>query len=375
MGIKSFFARSHEPEIALTITAKTFYKVLLLIVVTIFVLAALKSAEYSLTLIFIAMFLALALNAPVSFVARHLPGPLRGSRSSATALSFLIVVLALGIFVASLVPPIVRQTQSFIDSAPQIVQELQSQNSQVSKFIDKYHLQTELDQISNELSNKLRNSSSAAIGALTGIANSIVSILTILVLTFMMLIEGPSWLMFFRQFVSPRHRDHADMLRRNMYKAIKGFVNGQVVLAVIASFLVLPGLLIFHVSYPIALMAVVFICGLIPMVGHTIGAIIVTFIALFHSPFSALGILIYYILYQQIENYLIQPRLQANVTNLSPLLVMVSLIVGVSFGGLLGGLFAIPVAACLRVWVVDYLQTRYDVDESSLPGNMLKKDV
>lgn len=374
MRITSLFARSNEQEIALTITTRTFFKVLLLIIVTIFLLAALKSAEYSLTLIFIALFLALALNAPVSFVARHLPGPLRGSRSSATALSFLIVTLALGIFVASLVPPVVRQTQSFINAAPQIVQDLQGQNSQVSRFVQRYHLQAEIDQLSNELSNKLRNSSSTAIAAVTNIANSIVSLLTILVLTFMMLIEGPAWLTFLRQFIPSRHRQHADELRHNMYKAIKGYVNGQVVLAAVAAFLVLPGLLIFHVSYPVALMAVVFVCGLIPMVGHTIGAVIVTFIALFHSPLSALGILIYYILYQQIENYLIQPRLQANVTNLSPLLVMVSLIVGVSFGGLLGGLFAIPVVACLRVWVVDYLHTHYDVDGSSLPGNMLKKD-
>jgi predicted PurR-regulated permease PerM len=113
------------------------------------------------------------------------------------------------------------------------------------------------------------------------------------------------------------------------------------------------------------LLGVVFICGLIPMVGHTIGAVIVTLVALFHSPYSALGILAYYILYQQTENYLIQPRLQANTTNLSPLLVLLSVIVGVSFGGLLGGLVAIPTVACIRVWIVDWLQVRH------LPGNLV----
>src|SRR5581483_3316284 len=158
-------------------------------------------------------------------------------------------------------------------------------------------------------------------------------------------------------------------LTRDMYKAVKGFVNGQVMLAAIASLLLLPGLLAFHVSYPIALLGVVFICGLIPMVGHTIGAIIVTFIALFHSPISAVGILIYYILYQQIENYLIQPRLQANTTNLSPLAVFVSVVVGVSFGGLFGGLLAIPVAACLRVWLVDYFQSRHMLSQSNPDGS------
>jgi predicted PurR-regulated permease PerM len=117
-------------------------------------------------------------------------------------------------------------------------------------------------------------------------------------------------------------------------------------------------LFILHINYPVALMVVVFICCLIPMVGHTIGAIIVTLVALFHSLPSAIIILAYYILYQQIENYLVQPRLQANTTNMSPLLVFISVVVGVSFGGIVGGLVAIPVGGSIRVVLLDYLRTR-----------------
>lgn len=94
------------------------------------------------------------------------------------------------------------------------------------------------------------------------------------------------------------------------------------------------------------------------MVGHTLGAIIVTIVALFHSASSALIILGYYILYQQMENYLLQPRIQANSTNMSPLLVFMSVIIGVSFGGLFGGLVAIPVAGCLRIAVLEYLHAK-----------------
>jgi len=125
-------------------------------------------------------------------------------------------------------------------------------------------------------------------------------------------------------------------------------------------------LFILHISYPIALMVVVFVCGLIPMVGHTIGAVIVTTIALFHSPTSAIIILAYYILYQQIENYLIQPRIQANSTNLSPLLVFTSVVIGVSFNGLLGGLVAIPIMGCLRILVLYYLERENLLSEAEL---------
>jgi predicted PurR-regulated permease PerM len=110
---------------------------------------------------------------------------------------------------------------------------------------------------------------------------------------------------------------------------------------------------------------VVFICGLIPLSGHTIGAVIVTTVALFHSPWSAIVILAYYILYQQIENYIIQPRIQANSTNMSPLLVFSAVIIGVNFGGLFGGLVAIPVMGCVRIALLDYLRTKHIIEEST----------
>jgi predicted PurR-regulated permease PerM len=98
------------------------------------------------------------------------------------------------------------------------------------------------------------------------------------------------------------------------------------------------------------------------MVGHTIGIIIVSSVALFSSVGAALGIFAYYLLYQQIENYLIQPRIQANTTNMSPLLVFSSLVIGVSFGGLFGGLVAIPVAGCLRIALLEYLRSHKIID-------------
>lgn len=94
------------------------------------------------------------------------------------------------------------------------------------------------------------------------------------------------------------------------------------------------------------------------MVGHTIGAIFVSIVALFTSPWAALIVLGYYFLYQQIENYLVQPRIQANATNMSPLLVFVSVIIGVNFGGIFGGLVAIPIAGCIRIVALDFLHTK-----------------
>jgi len=354
----SFLRKQHKDEIALTISTPTFVRVLLLIIGTIIMLAALKKATHALTLIFIAFFLALALNGPVHWISEHLPGKSRGSRALATSVSFLIVVVLLGAFLASLVPPLVRQTQSFINAAPKLVRDVREQKGAVGDTIRRYHLETQVTKFSSQLSDRLKNVSGTALTTASHVGSSVFSVLTILALTFMMLVEGPHWVDFFRRLIPKRHRKDADRLALDMYRVVKGYVNGQVTLAAIASLFIVPALFILHISYPIALMVIVFVCGLIPMVGHTIGAIIVTSVALFHSPTSAIIILAYYILYQQIENYLIQPRIQANSTNLSPLLVFVAVVVGVSFNGLLGGLVAIPIMGCLRIVVLYYLEER-----------------
>jgi predicted PurR-regulated permease PerM len=345
-------------EVEITISFRTLFKLFAFTVGAILLMSALKQASHALLLVFTALFLALALNAPVSWIARHLPGRSRGSRGVATSVSAVFVILVLGLFIASMVPPVVRQTQSLINSAPRIIADLRSGDSEAGKFIQRYGLQEQVDNFSEELSNRLKNASGSAVSTATKIGSSVFSTLTIIVLTFMMLAEGPRWLQLMRELLPERHEEKVARLTKDMYRVVKGFVNGQVLLAAIAAVMLLPGLIIFDVSYPVALLGVVFICGLIPMVGHTIGAAIVTLVALFTSPVSALGILIYYIVYQQIENYLVQPRVQANTTDMSPLLVFTAVVVGVSFGGLFGGLVAIPIAGCLRVLVIDYLRTK-----------------
>lgn len=343
-----------EPQ-EITISTKTVIRVLAIVLVWLVFLAALSKATHALVLLFSAFFLALALNAPVHWIAEHLPGKRRGSRKLGTALSFLIVIVFLVGFLASLVPPLVRQTNNFIKAAPDIVQDVRSEDTSLGRFVRKYNLEDQLDKFSGQLSSRLQDASGGAVSGVTKISSSIFSMLTILVLAFMMLIEGPRWLELGKNMVPVGRRKHVEGLANDMYGVVKGFVNGQVLLAAIAAIMILVPLLILGVGYPVALMVIVFICGLIPMVGHTIGAVIVSLVALFTSPVAALIILAYYILYQQIENYVVQPRIQSNSTNMSPLLVFASVVIGVSFGGLLGGLVAIPLAGSTRILVIDYL--------------------
>jgi len=350
--------QKHLGRVEITISNHTVVRVLALVILSFMFLAVLKKATHPLILIFTAFFLSLVLNAPVHWLAQRLPGKRRGNRTLATGISFFIIISLLLGFIASWVPPLVRQTSNFIDAVPGLVENLRDENSGIGRFVRRYNLEDQVDKFSGQLGDRLKDISGTAVPTLTRISSSIFSVLTILVLTFMMLIEGPRWIAFAKRLIPPQRLPHVEQIVSDMYAVVKGFANGQVLLAALAALFILVPLLILKVSYPVALMVVVFICGLIPLVGHTLGAVIVSTFALFNSPVVALIILIYYITYQQIENYVIQPKVQANSTNMTPLLVFSSVIVGVSFGGLLGGLVAIPVAGCLRIALVDYLQSR-----------------
>lgn len=378
----SIFSRknTNKHHVEVTISNRTVVRVLLLVVLTLIGITAVRQASHALVMIFTAFFLTLALNAPVHWIAQRLPGKRKGSRSIATAISFLIVILLLGGFLASIVPPLVKQTNTFISSAPGLLQQAKDENSDIGRIVDRYNLEPQIDKFSNELGDRLQGAGGTAVSAVGKVGSSVFSLLTVLVLTIMMLTEGPRWMRLFKDMVPAGDEDRVEKLTAEMYKVVKGYVNGQVILAALAAIFIFPVMVILGIDYPVALLGIVFICGLIPMVGHTIGAIIVSVVALFTSPLAALILLGYYFLYQQIENYLVQPRVQANSTNMSPLLVFISVVIGVNFGGLLGGLVAIPVAGCIRILALDYFQrkkliSKAHYEQATNPGGSEEKPV
>lgn len=349
---------SETTKTEIIIPAQTYFKTLLLIVGTILILAVLRITSHALFILFTAFFLALALNAPVSFISRHMPGKIRGNRAWATSIAFLIVVLLLGGFIASLMPPLIKQTENLINAAPGLLEDVRQQEGAIGGLIQRYNLQDQVQNFSTEAEQRIKGGIGQAFSTLQSLGSSAFTVLTVLVLTFMMLVEGPRRLEFLHELVPAKRKEVVKRTALSMYRVVKGYVNGQVTLAAMAAILITPLFFILGVSYPIGLMVIVFICGLIPMVGHTIGAIIATLVALFTSPTAAIIVLAYYILYQQIENVFIQPKIQANSTDMSPLLVFGSVVVGVSFSGLLGGLVAIPVAGCIRIALLEYLRSR-----------------
>lgn len=354
-------------KITIDIETKTFIRLLLVVSLFVGVVFLVWKLWAALMIIAISVFLALALNPPVNVLSRRLPGQ---SRILATALAYLVVLTVLGVFIYVALPPVIDQTIKFVNSLPAYVQELSEKRGVVADLINRYGLQEELNQLvagaQQQAASLAGGIGSSVVNGVSTILGGVVTLITVLVLTFLMLIEGPRWMeRLWNLYSNPERLERHQRLVAKMYKVISGYVNGQVVVAAVAAAAGLTTLLImtnFFVGIPleavIPLAGIIFITDLVPMIGATIGAIIVGLVLLFNDPASVLVFALYFLIYQQVENNFIQPVIQSRTVALSALSVFVAVILGISLLGIVGGIVAIPIAGCIRVVVIDYLEHR-----------------
>jgi predicted PurR-regulated permease PerM len=337
----------------------------------------------ALILVLVASILALALNQPVNMLASKLPGK---NRILASTLAFLVVLGLLGTFIYVAVPPVIDQTTKFIENLPDYVAGLNAKGGIASDFIKHYGLQDQVNQLvigaQQQAGNIAQGVGTSVVNGIASFFNGFITVLTILVLTFLMLIEGPRWIdRFWNLYTNDETLARHQRLAAKMYKVVSGYVNGQVVVAGIAALLGLVTLLILtsffsvSVSAVIPLTGIIFIGDLIPLIGATIAAVIVIIVLLLNDPGAGLAFLIYFVIYQQIENNFIQPLVQSRTVALSALSVLVALILGITLLGLLGGILAIPLAGCIRVILLDYMEHRAHKAKARRGGSLLAKFV
>jgi predicted PurR-regulated permease PerM len=350
-----------EPKVTeVTVSNRTVVRVILLIVLTFFGLRFLSNVGHVLSLLFMAFFLSLALNPFVSWFVRKLH---LKSRISGTAIAYLSVLIVLGGIIALVFPPLIRQTVDFVSDAPQTIRSLNDENSSLGSIVKRYSLQDEVEGLSENIKERTQNIQAPVVTTAGRIGSTLISIITVLVLTFMMLVEGPRWNTRLWSLAPKKNRNHWRLMAEKMYRAITGYVNGQVFLALLAAAFALIALLVastlVNVSVnAVGLAGILVFTGLIPMIGNTIGGVIVTIACALVSLPLALIMAIYFIIYQQIENVTLQPYIQSKFNELTPLLVFIAALLGVGFGGLIGAFIAIPAAACVKILLLDYLDNR-----------------
>jgi predicted PurR-regulated permease PerM len=344
----------------ISINTATIVKAIFLTITAVIAVQFIRNVSHQLTLIAVAAFLALALNPAVSWITLRLKSK---SRVRATGVAYLIVITILVTFISVVVPPLVHQTSDFISSVPTTINDFKNQDSTLANLVRRYHLENQVDKIRDDFSNRIGDFSGPVLSTAGKVGGALVSVITVLVLTFMMLVEGPLWVDRILQLVPEQTRARRKDILKRMYRVVTGYVNGQVLIAAIAAsfaaIALLIGSSIFNASInPAALAGIIFLFGLIPLFGNILGASIVVLVCLLSSGPLAIMMAIFFLIYQQIENATLQPYIQSRSNQLTPLTVFIAALLGVGIGGILGALAAIPIAGCLRILVEEYLHTR-----------------
>lgn len=355
-----------KKTLEITISNKTIIRIIAFIVGTGLVIRIFENMVHPLTLIFVSFFLALALNPAVMKVASKLKNQ---NRTQATAIAYFSVVTLLIVFFSLVLPPLVKQTADFISDIPQTISELKTDEGFLGNTVRRYELETQVNQFANEWARDLTSVSNSTVSFANRVVSNLISIIIVLVLTFMMLVEGPRWLAAFWRQYPEKKRAHAQKIANKMYLVVTNYVNGQVIVAAVGAIFSIVALFIATTLFgvtsinPVALGGIIFLFTLIPTIGTILGASIVVLFCLFASIPLAITMAIFFIVYQQIENVTIQPYIQSKANELSIMVVFIAALLGIGFGGVLGAFIAIPIAGCIKVFIDDYL-ARQDSPES-----------
>ena len=314
------------------------------VLTAIVLLRALESVSQIFVLILVSLFLATGLNPAVEALRKR-----NLSRGSAVAVIFSSVILFVVFFAFVVVPPVVNQGTNLIDNAPQLLDDLMK-NRTINSLNDQFGL---IDTLQSRLNSVTSDGTLliSTFGGVIGVGQSILSgfftALTILVLTLYFITSLPQAVSLGLSLVPASRRERVGKLTNAVIERVGLFVGSQILIAAMAGIFVVLLTSILGMPSPIAIGMIVFVVALIPLIGHFIGAGVVTLIALTQSPLIGLIAFVAYVLYVQIENYVVTPRIMKRTLSVPGAVTIISALIGSSLLGLVGGLLAVPVAASI----------------------------
>jgi predicted PurR-regulated permease PerM len=312
-------------------------------------------ARQVLTWVLIAIFLALAMNPAVNWFQNH--GIRR--RGLATGITAVLVLAGFAVLGLLFIPTLVGEVNGFAHALPGYVDDITHRRGRLGFLESKYHVtQRVQDAVQEGGASRILGLSGTALAITKGIITAIVAIVTIMFMTVFMLLEGPAWVERLYALLPEGSRDRWRGVGDEIYKTVGGYVTGNLFISVIAGITSTLALVALRVPYAVALGLLVAILDLIPLAGATIAAIIVCSIGFLHSLAAGIILIVFFIVYQQIENHLLQPLVYSRTVRLSPLAILISVLVGAEIAGVLGALAAIPVAGTIQVLLRAWLEER-----------------
>jgi predicted PurR-regulated permease PerM len=304
-------------------------------------------------LVLIAGFVAVALGPAVDLLDRR-----RLPRAMAIVLVYLGLTGAIVGIGLLFVPPLVSGVQSIGNDAPAYVQKLRK-NRTVRKYDNRYHVTQHLEQQAAQLPAKLGSAAGTLSSVTVGVFSALVQLLTVLTIAFFLLLDGGRYVRWALELLPPEQAERARAVSGRVYRAVGGYVTGNLAISVIAGVVSFVTLTLLDVPFALPLSVLMAFFDLIPLVGATIGAIIVGIVTLFNGfPSTTIVWAIVQIAYQQIESNVIFPVVYRRTVEVNGLVTIVAVLIGATLLGILGALLAIPVAGAAQIVLGELWQAR-----------------
>ena len=337
------------------VRTRTVLRVLSIIIGVAILLEVTWIARRVVTWLFIALFLALALDPLVNFIQRR--G--RFKRAPAITIAFALVLAVIVGIGWSFVPKLTDEVNGFAHALPGYAQDLTHGRGRLGFLERKYHIVEKVrEQVNKGGASRLLGLSGAALSITKSIIGIVAATVTIVFLTFFMLLEGDALAERGYSLFPEQAQTRVRRVCHDIYRTVGGYVTGNLLISVVAGVSATTVLLIMGVPYAVALGLVVAILDLIPLAGATIAGIVVVGVAFLHSVPAGIVLAIFIIVYQQLENHFLQPVVYGRTVQLSPLTVLVAVLLGAELYGVIGALGAIPVAGAIQVIIRDQLDHR-----------------
>ena len=341
------------PERAIRLPVRTILVVLGIVISVWALVQVVMVTRQVITWVLVALFLAIALSPAVDWLQRK--GIRR--RGYAVALTSLAVAGVIALIGWLVIPHLVDQVNQFAQKVPDYVHDLTKGRGRFGFLETKYHIVERVRaEVAGGGASKVFGLSGTALAITKSILTIVAAVITIIALTYFMLLEGPMWMERFYSLFSTETQPRLRRIFGNIARSVGGYVTGNLFISLIAGVTSGLALWILGVPFALALGLLVAILDLVPLVGATIAAIIATTVAFLGTDgiWTGVIVIVFFVVYQQIENQLLQPLVYGRTVQLSPLAVLVAVLIGASLAGVLGALGAIPVAGAIQVVIVDW---------------------
>jgi predicted PurR-regulated permease PerM len=299
-----------------------------------------------LTLIYVSALFAVVLGPVIGYIRQVHIGHWRPNRAVAV---LTLLVLGLGLmtlFFVFAIPPIYRDIQAFAGDLPSKTQRLYER---VQHFPGASHLDL------SALQEHATRAVGGVFGLLSGIAGGLLGFFSWLIITVYFIIDGERAFRWFLSLVAPKHRERLELTLVRAERRMSKWLLGQLSLMCILGTAATITFFILHVKYAFALGVFCGIANIVPIVGPVISITLAALVAAFDCWTKALGVVIFYLIYQQIENAFLTPRIMQTTVDLPALAVIIALSLGGALAGILGALVAVPTAALIAVIIEEYV--------------------